>query len=116
MCVRRPASRSRISRSVPIAPPRMPASTSRSSASAQCSSGGTDGLHGLALRGADLLDAARREIEQIVELAAVERSTLRGSHYLYYSAVAGDDDCYVHRGCRILLLFYILQLLADDAP
>src|SRR5436309_3160077 len=61
MCVRRPASRSRSSRSIPIAPPRTAATTSRTRMSAVESVGSassTDGVGGLLLRGGDLLHPA----------------------------------------------------------
>src|SRR6266550_3816336 len=76
MCVRSPASCSRSSRSAPIAPPRMPATKRRARRSSQLSSGSTDRLHGLPLGESDLLDPARSQVEQVVQLVAGERSPL----------------------------------------
>src|SRR5688572_14483861 len=111
MCVRSPASRSRISRSAPIAPPSTPARTTRTRTSPKWSSG-TYGLDGVALRRADLLDPARGEVEQVVELRPVERSTLGGRLNLDQPAVARHDDVHVDLGGRVLLVVQVEPRLA----
>src|SRR2546428_5059606 len=113
MWVRSPASRSRISRSAPIAPPRTPARTMRSRTSAQERSG-TDRLHGAALRSPDLLDPGRGEIEQLVELRPVEGRTLRRRLYLDQPPVARHDDVHVHLCGGVLLVVEVEQCLARD--
>src|SRR3954452_3169974 len=76
-CVRKPASRSRSSRSRPTAPPSPAATTTRSSSSDQVSEGiSRSSIERCLLRRADLGDALRAEVEQLVELAAVERRAL----------------------------------------
>src|SRR5690348_10579381 len=92
MCVRRPASCSRSSRSAPIAPPSAPASTSRSRTAPQLRSGSTDGLDRVPLGETDLLDPARGEVEQLVQLIAGERSSLGRRLHLDQPAVAGEHD------------------------
>src|SRR5438270_1186286 len=111
MCVLRPASRSRISRSVPIAPPRIPASTTRKRTSPQERSG-TDRLHRLTLRQDDLVDTRGGQVEQLVELAAAERSALSRRLDLDQPPVAGHDDVDVDLGGRVLLVVEIEQRLA----
>src|SRR5580765_1193933 len=115
-CVRNPASRSLISRSAPIAPARMPATTRRTRTSSQLSSGSTDRLHGLPLGEPDVVDPAGREVEQVVELIARERRALGGRLHLDQPTVAGHDHVHVHLGGGILDVVEIEQALAlDDA-
>src|SRR5918911_2021871 len=104
MGVRRPASRSRSSRSKPIAPPSAAASTIRRSASSQPSAGTlcTHRLRGLALRVRELLDPERRQLEQLVEPPARERRPLGRRLHLDEACVAGHDDVHVHLGARVL--------------
>src|SRR6185503_8275408 len=112
-CVRRPASRSLISRSTPIAPPRTPARTTRSSTSAKWSSG-THGLHRVLLSQCDLLDPGRSEVEQLVELVAVERRALGRRLDLDQTPVAGHDDVDVHLGGRVLRIVEVEDRVALD--
>src|SRR5688500_18088032 len=96
-CVRKPASWSRNSRSRPIAPPSTAASSSRRRASVVERSG-TVGRDRVLLRDRDLLDAARREIEQVVEQVPRERVALGGRLHLDEAAVGGHHDVHVGLG------------------
>src|ERR671932_350188 len=89
-CVRRPASRPRRSRSIPIAAPNAAASESRSAASPQWSDGTLDAsnVHRLELLLRDQPDAAVGEVEQLVERVAAERILLGRSLHLDQPAVA----------------------------
>src|SRR3954470_4951812 len=103
-CVRRPASRSRSSRSSPIIPPSTPASVSRSSASSQLSDGialDASCSNGFVLGGGELLDAPGGELEQLVEARAAERRPLRRRLHLHQRAPSGHDDVHVHLGGRV---------------
>src|SRR5512132_2716904 len=94
-CVRRPASRSRSSRSKPIAPPSTAASASRKRLSSQPSVGTALSNccleHG-ALDLRDLVDPFAREIEEHVEQLARERLAFCRGLHLDHSPVAGQDD------------------------
>src|SRR3954468_10791339 len=75
-CVRMPASRSRISRSKPIAAPSAHAIVNRSSASQLPSDGMvliTKRIDRLLLQRGELVDPARGEVEQLVQPLARER-------------------------------------------
>src|SRR6476646_1656135 len=111
MWVRNPASRSLSSRSAPIAPPRMPATTRRARTSSQLSSGSTDRLHGLPLSETDFPDPARGQVEQVVQLVAGERSPLRRRLHLDQPAVTGQDHVHVHLGRGILRVVQVEQRL-----
>src|SRR5690242_6905454 len=100
-CVRRPAWRSRSSRSRPIAPPSPAATVSRSR---MC---GHDGALEIAadsifLLLADQPAAALREVEQLAEELARERILLRRRLHLDQPPVAGHDDVHVGVGGRVL--------------
>src|SRR5262245_48125657 len=99
MCVRRPASCSRSSRSMPIAPARTAATASRrrdsQSAISGASLGATLGLCGLSLRVAEPLDAAGGEVEQLVEQLAGEGVALGRRLDLYQPPVARHHDVHV---------------------
>src|SRR5439155_11947704 len=77
-CVRIPASRSRTSRSAPIAAPSKAAIASRSTASQPESAGtlATRNIDRVLLLHSQLLDPTGREVEQVVEPRAVERHLL----------------------------------------
>src|SRR3954451_22794667 len=118
-CVRRPASRSRSSRSSPIIPPSTPASVSRSSASSQLSDGialDASCSNGFVLRGGELLDAPGRELEQLVEARAAERSPLGRRLYLHQRAHAGHDDVHVNLCSRVLGVVEVEQRCSVDDP
>src|SRR5436190_7664756 len=118
MCVRNHASRSRISRSTPIAPPSTAASTSRRSASVQSSVGMlcAKSSNGLFLRGAELLDPSGSELEQLVELLACERRPLRRRLHLDQLGGIRHHDVHVHLGLRVLGVVEIEERLALDNP
>src|SRR3954470_12365682 len=104
-CVRRPASRSRSSRSSPIIPPSTPASVSRSRGPSQLSDGialDASCSNGFVLGGGELLDAPGGELEQLVEARAAERRPFGGRLYLHQRARAGHDDVHVHLCRRVL--------------
>src|SRR5579884_304079 len=109
--VRTPASRSRISRSRPIAPPRPHARASRSRASHPPSAGMlvTTCVDGLLLERGEVLDPARREVEQLVQASPVERHALGRGLHLDEPAVARHDDVDVHLGARVLAVVEIEQ-------
>src|SRR5918992_4292223 len=111
MCVRSPASRSRISRSKPIAPPSTAARLTRRSTSAHEGSG-TDSLDGAALCLPDFLDPLRGEVEQLVELVTAERSPLGGRLHLDQAAVAGHDHVEVDLGTSVLHVVEVEEGLA----
>src|SRR5437763_1573704 len=94
MCVRNPASRSRSSRSIPTAPPSAAATTSRRSASAQCSAGTLDAssIESLFLRLLDRRDPGRGKVEQLVQARAVERRPLGRRLHLHQPAFPGHHD------------------------
>src|ERR671936_3020522 len=115
-CVRKPASRSRSSRSMPTAPPSAAASASRSSASSQFRTGRLDASNrnGVLLRRGDLLDAERRELEQLVQLFPRERRSLCGRLHLDERAVARDDDVHIHVRHRVLGVVEVEQARPVD--
>src|SRR5438045_4459217 len=102
MCDRKRASRSRSSRSSPTAPPSAAASTSRTSASCHESDGMSDAssIESLSLGLADPLDPGRREVEQGIQLVAVERRALGGRLHLDQPPFAGHDHVQVDLGAR----------------
>src|SRR5438445_10480593 len=121
MCVRNPASRSRNSRSRPIAPPSAAATPSRSRTCDQWSVG-------IAARSskrrrrcfelvlADLDDSAGREVDQLVQLLASERIALGRRLDLDEPAVAGRHDVHVRLRVRVLGVVEVEQCDAvDDA-
>src|SRR5437868_1832427 len=112
-CVRKPASRSRSSRSTPMSPPRNAASASRRSASLQWSVGMlcANSTRCLLLRGCDLFDACGGELEQLVESCAREGRPLRSRLHLDELAVAGHDDVHVDFGLRVLRVVEVEQRL-----
>src|SRR5688572_20702731 len=110
-CVRSPASRSRSSRSRPIAPPSAAATNSLTATSIHDSSG-----KGVLLCPRDLRDAARREIEQLVELLAGERRALGGRLHLDEPAVPRHHDVHVGLGGRVLGVLEVEERLAVDDP
>src|SRR5256714_10127135 len=118
-CVRRPASRSRSSRSSPSTPPRAAARATRPSTSGQPSVGRLDAsssTRGFLLRGRDPLDPHRGELEQLVQLLARERLLLSGRLNLDEPSATGHDDVHVDLGGRVFCVVEIEQRLpADDA-
>src|ERR1051326_7346870 len=109
-CVRKPASRSRSSRSKPIAPPSAAANASRPRSSPQPSEGialSNCRLERCALQLGDLLDPFRREVEERVEQLAAERLALRRRLHLDENAVPRHDDVHVHLGARALGLVHV---------
>src|ERR671911_2709930 len=96
-CVRSPASRSRSSRSRPIAPPSAAATNSLTATSTHESSG-----KGVPLCPRDLRDSSRREVEQLVELLARERQALGGRPHPDELALPRHHDVHVGLGGRIL--------------
>src|SRR5581483_11061955 len=118
--VRRPAPRSRSSRSSPIAPPSTAATASRRRTSGQPRLGMATlrelTSDGLGLVGADLGDPGRGELEQLVERLARERVALGGGLHLDQPAVAGHYDVHVRIGCGVLVVVQVEQRHpADDA-
>src|SRR3954452_22182945 len=118
MCVRKPASWSRISRSIPIAPPRPAASASRPAVS-QCERCGmllarsTDRLFLIPLQ---VLDAGGGEIQQLIEAFALERNLLGSGLHLDEAAVTRHDDVHVDVRVRVLRVVEIQQGdTVDDA-
>src|SRR3954454_16009362 len=116
-CVRKPASRSRSSRSRPTAPPSPAATTTRRSSSDQVSEGTSrSSIERRLLRRANVGDAMRAEVEQLVELAAVERRALGGRLHLDEALGAGHDHVQVDLRARVLDVVEIEQQLAADDP
>src|SRR5579884_743127 len=120
MCVRRPAPRSRSSRSNPIAPPSAAATPRRSTRSPQPSVG-TAALskwrsRELELQLRDPADPERRKVDQLVEQLARERVPLRRRLHLDEPAVAGHDDVHVGLRRRVLGVVEVEERRAvDDA-
>src|SRR6478672_2870316 len=113
-----PASRSRISRSKPIAAPSAHAIDSRSSASQPSSAGMllARDIDRLLLQRRELVDPAGCEVEQLVEPLARERNLLRGGLHLDEASVAGHDDVDVDLGVRVLRVVEVEQRdVLDDA-
>src|SRR5512133_2552916 len=115
MCVRSPASRSRSSRSKPIAPPSTAASPTRKRISSQLSSG-NGRLHGVTLRFQDLLDSKRREVEHLVELIPREPLALGRRLHLDQASVPAQDDVDVDLRARVLRVVEVEQGLAVHEP
>src|SRR5262245_38116398 len=117
-CVRMPASRSRTSRSTPIAAPRPAATTSRTSASQPPSTGTllARSIDRLFLHRRQLVDPVDGKIEQIVEAVAVERHALGRGLHLHEPAVARHHDVQVDLRARVLDVVEVEERLAvDDA-
>src|SRR5512133_882609 len=117
MCVRKPASRSRSSRSSPMAPPRAAATASRSRICPQVRDGtSASGIEYRFLGFADRLDPRRAEVEQLVQPGPVEGRALRGRLHLDETAAPGHDEVEVDLGPRVLRVVEVEQRLAfDDA-
>src|SRR5262245_44760172 len=94
MCVRKPASWSRSSRSIPTAPPSTAATTMRSSASDQESDGmsASSSIERGLLRRADLGDPAGTEIQQLVQRVPVERRAFGRRLHLDEALGPGHDE------------------------
>src|SRR5262245_13485334 len=118
MCVRKPASWSRSSRSIPTAPPSAAATTIRSSASSEESDGMSAGssIERVLLRRADLGDPAGAEIQQLVQRVSVERRALGGRLHLDEPLGAGHDEVQVDLGARVLQVVEVEQQLPVDDP
>src|SRR5438552_4996994 len=97
-CVRRPASRSRSSRSRPSTPPSAAASATRRRISHDESVGRLEAssIECFFLDGYELVDPGLGEPEQLVETRARERCPLGGRLHLDQLAGAGSDDVHVH--------------------
>src|ERR1051326_4387215 len=118
-CVRRPASRSRSSRSKPIAPPSTAASERRARLSSQPSDGivlSNGRLERSALRLRDGSDPLPREIEKLVQQLARARVALRRCLHLDDASVARHHNIHVHLGSRVLGVLEIEQRLAVHDP
>src|SRR3954471_238902 len=111
-CVRMPASRSRISRSKPIAAPRPHANASRTRAFQPESDGTvlrTRCIDGLLLRAAELVDPGRGEVEQLVEPGTGERHALGRRLHLHEPPVARHHHVHVDIGVRVLRVVEVEQ-------
>src|SRR5882724_3685566 len=116
-CVRRPASRSRSSRSNPRTAPRAAASASRPSTSGHESDGilEASGSTGSLLLGRrDRLDSHRRQLEQLIQALARERLSLGGRLHLDEASLPGHDDVHVDLGTRVFRVVEVEQRLAVD--
>src|SRR2546430_6933442 len=103
-CVRRPAARSRSSRSTRGPAPRPAASASRPSTSGHESDGilEASGSTGSLLLGRrDPLDSHRRQLEQLIQALARERLSLGGRLHLDEASLPGHDDVHVDLGTRV---------------
>src|SRR5262249_126781 len=119
MCVRKPASRSRSSRSNPIAPPRAAARPSRARSSHQLSVGtalSNKSFERRALRFRDLVGPGAGQAEGRVEQLACERLALGGRLPLDQATVADHHDVHVDLRARILLVVEVEERLAVDDP
>src|SRR5439155_15165801 len=116
--VRKPASRSRSSRSIPTAPPSAAASASRNRASSQESDGrlAASSIERLPLRLADLGDPRSGQVEQRVEPFAVERRPLGRRLHLDQPPLARHDDVEIDLGARVLLVVEVEQPFAAHDP
>src|SRR5947208_2730539 len=118
-CVRRPASRSRSSRSTPISPPSSAASASRRSDSSQLRVGSwldASCSNGFLLNQGQVFDPSRCQLEQFIQACTAERGLLRGGLHLDERAVARHDDVHVHLGLGVLGVIEVEQRLAVDDP
>src|SRR5438876_6921324 len=116
-CVRRPASRSRSSRSNPRTAPRAAASASRPSTSGHESDGilEASGSTGSLLLGRrDPLDSHRRQLEQLIQALARKRLSLGGRLHLDEASLPGHDDVHVDLGTRVFRVVEVEQRLAVD--
>src|SRR6266699_297463 len=116
-CVRRPAARSRSSRSNPRTAPRAAASASRPSTSGHESDGilEASGSTGSLLLGRrDPLDSHRRQLEQLIQALARERLSLGGRLHLDEASLPGHDDVHVDLGTRVFRVVEVEQRLAVD--
>src|SRR6476620_9544174 len=101
-CVRKPASRSRSSRSRPTAPPRPAATTTRSSSCSQVSDGiSSRSIERRLLGRANRRDPRSAEIQQLVELLAVDRGPLGGRLQLDQPPLAGHEAVQVDLRARV---------------
>src|SRR5262245_4027892 len=113
MCVRRPASRSRSSRSKPMAPPSAAARRSRSNAPSHESVGMLI-ANGSTLKLTDLPDRSRGQGQQLVELAAAEGAVLRRRLHLDELPLARHRHIEIDLGCRVLRVIEVDDHLAGD--
>src|SRR5215210_761194 len=118
MCVRKPASRSRSSRSIPTAPPSAAASASRRRTSSHESDGtlAARSIESLPLGLSDPADPLGREIEERRELVPAERRPLGGRLHLDEPPRPGLDDVQVDLRARVLHLVELEQPLPADDP
>src|SRR5829696_2045822 len=118
MCVRNPASRSRSSRSKPIAPPSRAATASLAVTPSQPSVGtvrlSTDRRQSRVLGFAEPLDPDCGEVEQLVQHVAAERLPLGRRLHLDELARAGHHDVHVHLGRGVLDVLEVEKRLARD--
>src|SRR5215211_3876280 len=111
-CVRSPASRSRSSRSRPIAPPSAAATTRRR----RTSQVPTSGTRRCLLGGDELFDPGRGELEQLVEAVERERLCLGGRLHLDQAPAPGHRHVHVDLRARVLLVGQVEEGDAvDDA-
>src|SRR5262249_8591163 len=114
---RTPASCSRTSRSTPTAAPR-PAAIARRSTTSQPSrlTLFARSIDRIALHRRELVDPGGGQVEQSVELVAVEPDALGGRLHLDEAAVAGQDHVEVDVRVRVLRVVQVEQLLAVEHP
>ena len=114
MCVRRPAARSRSSRSRPIAPVSA-AATSEPDEDVPPFDLGDHATASLCLAPISSMPGGG-EVDERVELGAAEGHALGRRLHLDQAPVAGHDDVHVHVGRRVLLVVEVEERLAVDDP
>src|SRR4051794_24743249 len=100
-----PASRSRSSRSTPIAPPSSAATPSRRTTCQSPTVGialAARSSNGLILVARQVFDPRSGKVEQVVEPRPVERHLLRSRLHLDEAPVACHHDVHVHVSVRVL--------------
>src|SRR5262245_18503406 len=116
-CVRSPAAFSSSSRSRPTSPPRPAATAIRASASSQVSCGSSARSSDcILLSFLDHRDAARGQLEQLVELVPAERHALGRRLHLDQATVPGHHHVQVDVRGRVLDVVEVEQQLAADNP
>src|SRR5690348_2572576 len=95
-----------------VAVPRAEQDQSRSRDDVSASRCSASGIEGGLLRLANLGDALRSQVEQLVQCVAVERRALGGRLHLDQPFAAGHDDVQVDLGTRVLHVVEVEQQLA----